>query len=157
MDLKKIIMYFTLQERERRAYGRYEIERRRMESLTDRELHDLYIRLKSTYEYKKTFFTFVGVTFFVSIVSGIWKSFYQFLQNTFTLYAKQTNSLEITKLIWELSFFLVGIFLVVIFVSFIIYLKNLYSIYKQLLLVEELRNSFSCLFLCSELSNQQED
>lgn len=63
MDLRKIIMYFTLQERERRAYGRYEIERKRMESLTDRELHDLYIRLKSTYEYKKTFFTFVGVTF----------------------------------------------------------------------------------------------
>lgn len=142
IDLKKIIMYFTLQERERRAYARYEIERKKMESLTDRELHELYIRLKSMYEYKKKFFTFIGVTFFISIVSGIWEKFYQFLQNTFKLYVKQTHSLEITKLIWELSFFLVGMLLIVLSISFIIYLKNLYSIYRQLLLVEEIRGKY---------------
>lgn len=139
MNFKKIIMYFTLQESERRAYLRYEIERKRLESLTDREVHALYIRLKSTYEYKKNLFAFVGVTFFISIVSGIWRGGYQFFQNTLKLYARQANSLELTKFIWELSFFIVGISLVVIFVSFIIYLKNLNRIYRQLLLVEEIQ------------------
>ncbi|WP_338631838.1 hypothetical protein [Clostridium baratii] len=137
--VRKIVMYFTLQEREKRSYERYEINRKKLESLTDRNLHEKYIKLKSTYEFKKGFFTFFGVTLALSILTGMWKNFYQVFQRTLKLFFYQENSIEATKVILIVYIGIVVTIVIAMFIWIIIYLKNMYRIYEQLLLIEEIR------------------
>lgn len=138
---KKMIMYFTLQERERRAYKRYELNRQRFESLTILQLHERYIKMKSLYEYKKSFLTFFVVTLFLTILTGIWKGFFQYFKQALQLFFNQENSLEVTKVIIVISVFLLVTIVVVMFISIVLYLKNLYRLYEQLMLIEDVREN----------------
>lgn len=137
--LKKLVMYFTLQEREKRLYEHYEINRKELENLSNRKLHAKYIKLKSEYEFKKVFFTFFIVTLFISILMGIWKNFYQFFQKTLKLFFYQENSIEVTKVSLFIYSGIFGIVVIVMFICIIIYLKNMYRIYEYILLIEEIR------------------
>lgn len=137
--LRKIVMYFTLQELEKRSYERYEINRKKLESLTDRKLHEKYIKLKSTYEFKKRFFTFFSLTVALSILTGMWKEFFQVFQGILKLCFYKENSIEATKVILIICIGIVVTIVVTMFMWIIIYLKNMYRVYEQLLVVEEIR------------------
>lgn len=137
---KKIVMYFSLQECEKREYERYEINRRDLESLSSRNLHEKYIRLKSKYEFKKRFFTFFIIIVFFTIITGMCNSFYKFFSKILILFFNQENSIEVTKVILVIYMFILAILVIVMFVCIILYLKNIYRIYEQILLIEEIRN-----------------
>lgn len=136
---RRMVMYFTLQEHEKREYERYEINRQALESLTDRNLHRKYISLKRKYEYKKRFFIVFVITLF-AIITSMYKSFYQFFSKILILIFNQENLMEVTKVILVTCMFILLILIIVIFVCIILYLKNIYRIYEQILLIEEIRN-----------------
>lgn len=136
---KKMIMYCTLQEREKRTYKLYEKNRKYLEALSSWQLHERYISLKSKYEFKKSFSAFLVVTLFLSILGGVWKTFYVLFQKTLTLFLNQENSITTTKVILLISTYILVVLVIVMFICIFLYLKNLYGIYEQLLLIEEIR------------------
>lgn len=141
-SLTELIMYFSLREREKRKYISYEKERTRLELLSIRELSSHYIDAKSKYEYKKNIFSFFLVSILVAGLVDIWKVFYKFLTKAIQISAlNEGNALDITK-VSLIIFTIVFITIVsVIFVLLISYLKSIHSLHKQILLMEEVRNS----------------
>lgn len=135
---RKILMYFTLQEREKRLYDQYERDRRQLEALTEREQHERYVTLKTTLEYRKQVFLFVIAGIVLSSITGLWKSFFDYFKTSIQLYLDNINTLNESKLIWVISSFLVIMAILVLFVSVIIYLRNTYAVYRKLLIVEKI-------------------
>lgn len=82
-NVRKIILYPTFIEREKRLYEKYESERHRVASLTKWQKHELYIRLKTKFEYRKTIISFVLITIFISMIIGACKMFFQFFEKEF--------------------------------------------------------------------------
>ena len=66
-----MLMYFSLQERERRAYFKYLIYRQFIEILSDDELISKHILMKSSYEYRKNIFSFLVITGAFMAITGI--------------------------------------------------------------------------------------
>lgn len=139
-SVRKIILYPTFAEREKRLYEKYESERHRVVSLTKWQQHELYIRLKSKFEYRKTIVSLVLITIFISMITGLCSMFFQFLKRSLNLFLEQVHSLEESQVIWAVSIFLFSVLLLLLSVSILIYIRNTYSIYKELLLVEDVIN-----------------
>lgn len=136
--LKKVILYPTISEREKRLYQKHMIDRRKLESLSIRQKQALSIRLKAEFEYRKTVFNFLVVTLFISAITGVWSMFFDFLKESFTLFVKNIHTLEESKIVWIISIILLVSVFTLMVVSVVIYLRNTYSIYKKLLLLEEI-------------------
>lgn len=134
---KTLLMGFTLQEREKRAYKRYEIYRSKLESLGERALNERYVHLKTTYEYRKQVFLFFVTGLALSAVMGLWKIFFNYFPKILQLYLGNSKSILETQIIWGISSFLVIVSLSVLLVSVLVYLRNTYAIYRKLLIVEE--------------------
>lgn len=86
--LEKVILYFTLSEREKRLYQKYMLDRSVLESLTRKQKQALSIRLKAEFEYRKTICIFLIVSLFILVISGIWTMFFEFLTGRYMLFAK---------------------------------------------------------------------
>ncbi len=138
-SVRKVILYPTLAEREKRLYKKYKMERQRVESLTKWQQHELYIRLKSKFEYRKTIVSLILITIFISIITGLCTMFFKFLKRSLTLFLEQVHTLEESKIIWTISIFLFIVLLFLLSISILIYIRNTYSLYKELLLVEEVK------------------
>lgn len=136
-NFKKIVLYFTLRESDKRLYRSYETERQRLELLSDRELHAQYVKVKSHFELKKTYSTFIVLTLFLSILTGVWKIFFEVIHEIFMLFINEQNSVELTKIILPLTFFLFSIFVLVLLVCTSLYLRNMFRLYGQIMLIEE--------------------
>lgn len=136
---RKILMYFTLQEREKRSYARYENDRSQLESLTEREQHERYVTLKTKLEYRKQVFLFVITGVVLSSITGLWKTFFNYFKTSLQLYLTNVNTLSESKLIWAISSFLMIVAILALFISVIIYLRNTYSIYRKLLIIEKIK------------------
>lgn len=136
--IKKFLQYITLQQREKRYFVRYNQNRKRLEKLPDKELHARYTYLKITFEYRKQVFLFITAGFFVSVISGMWKLFFAYIKKSLELYLGQVNTMEESQLIWGLSSFFIIVCTVLLFLSVTVYLKNTYSIYKELLIIDEI-------------------
>lgn len=139
--IKKCMMHFTYAECNKRIYSQYKIERRKLEALSKDELECRYIDIKSTYEYKKNIFTFLMVTILIVGVTNIWEIFYKFCIKVFHLQMATTQQQEAVMVVVYITIILVVFVTVVIFAFMILYLRSVYRLHKQLLMVEKvLRN-----------------
>lgn len=135
---EKVILYFTLSEREKRLYRKYMMDRSALEILTRKQKQALSIRLKVEFEYRKTICIFLIVSLFILVISGIWTMFFEFLTGRYMLFAKNIYMLEVNKILWIICIFFSIIVFPIMIVLVVIYIRNTYSIYKKLLLLEEI-------------------
>lgn len=68
----RFIMFFSLQERERRAYSRYKQARAQFQQLTSDERFTKQIELQATYEIEKQVKAYFFVGIFFMLVIGSW-------------------------------------------------------------------------------------
>lgn len=136
--LRGVILYSTINEREKRLYQKYMFDRRKIEGLSAKQKQALNIRLKAKFEYRKTVFNFLVVTLFISAITGVWSIFFDFLKESFMLFVENIHTLEESKIVWIISLLLLISVFTLMVVSVVIYLRNTYSIYKKLLLLEEI-------------------
>lgn len=134
--LRKMIMYFTLQEREKRVYESFEKESRFLVALSEEQLYAKYVKVKSVYEFKKTVLTFFMVTLFLSTVTGLWQMFYELLQNSMHIFLNGTHSAEEAQTVIVVSVILFSAILIFLIIFIVLYLKGMHRTYEQLLHVE---------------------
>ncbi|ENM1174076.1 hypothetical protein [Listeria seeligeri] len=138
--VEKIATYITYNERERRKYARYELEMREFEAFSERELSLRYVNLKARYEFRKNIFSFIVGAILLTVLTGVWKSFYNLSVKSLQLfYTNNASSKEDTLVIIACGFMLFAVIGIILLVVIVIYLKELYLMKRLLLMIEEIR------------------
>lgn len=135
---EKVILYFTLSEREKRLYRKYMMDRSALEILTRKQKQALNIRLKSEFEYRKIALKFLIVPLSILVIIGTWSMFFGFSKESSMLFVKNIYMLEEFKTIWIIDNLLFITVFILVTVCVVVYLRNTYFIYKKLLLLEEI-------------------
>lgn len=138
--LKKVkycAIYISFQERKKREYKRYITEADQLRQLSDLELKLEEIRLKSMYEYKRNVLGLFLIAIILAVLTDVWKSFYKFIQHAMKYTSIPVeNSFEIAK-IGVFITAIVAIFVTLVLCIFLInYMKQLYALYRRILLIE---------------------
>ncbi|WP_439443650.1 hypothetical protein ACSMFR_02315 [Listeria aquatica] len=138
--VKKKILSITREEREKKAFARYDIERKRLESLTNRELSSRYVYTKAKYEFRKNIFSlFIGVIL-IALLTGSGKFLYQLAVKSMLVINQGSLHIERDKtvVLGLVSVFFIFIALAILLI-FVVYLRELYFLRKTLLIMEEVR------------------
>jgi hypothetical protein len=134
-------MYYSFQEQRKRELTAYRKKLEYLGSLDNDEINSEYINLKSTYERKKIFLSIFMLSLVISVLMDMWKSFYYVIRNLTEIASSfQENSIEILELGVVLFLILFGFVTVIVLISLFIYINGICEIYKNLLIVEEIRN-----------------
>lgn len=140
--LENYIMFFSLQEREKREYIRYKNEYEKLEKISVSELSSRYVNTKSMHEHKKNVFSFFVVTILMATIMGVWEHIYSFCVKILEMIYLNQGKIENISII---SFIVAsGIFTFMIVLAFIFLIssiKELYILHKKLLIIEEVRNT----------------
>lgn len=140
--IKDCIMYISLQERQKRDLLKYEEKVRQYIDL-DEDRQDLkYINLKTQYEHKKNVLLAFMVAIIVAILTGIWKTFYEFGARALEYIGSIQRISEEYAKIAIIMFFIIVVALSIIFVLIIMaHIHNMRKTYKDLLIIENIREN----------------
>jgi len=142
--IKRWVMYYSFQEQRKRELTAYRKKLEYLGSLDNDEINSEYINLKSTYERKKIFLSIFMLSLVISVLMDMWKSFYYVIRNLTEIASSfQENSIEILELGVVLFLILFGFVTVIVLMSLFLYINRICEIYKDLLIVEEIKNKRS--------------
>lgn len=138
--IKKILLSITREQREKKTFDRYNVERKRLESLPERVLSSRYVYLKSKYEYHKNIFSLFIGTILIGVLTGAGKFSYNLtVKGMQVIYHDSLNvERDKTSILIIVSLFFIFIVIVVLLIL-LIYLRELYLMRKTLLIMEEIR------------------
>ena len=139
--VKRCMMTISFQERRNRDLMRYLHKKKRLGKMKTDELDLEYIHLKSAYEHKKNVLSTYKVSIIVMILMGTWKCFNAFVEKILQYSFKNpSNTADAAKVIAVISAIAVVSITVIIFTVLIVHTRNMYQIYRDLVIVEEIRN-----------------
>ena len=155
---ENFVMSFSFQERKKRELEDYRQEKKRLKNMESDELELEYINVKSEYRNKKNILLVFMILTFMSILIDIWKYFNEFAVRVISMVTSLKSEFETlidtNLLILDISeirsFVAVGVTVIVILVAFaifvistalIMYTKRMRQIYKELLIIEEVRKA----------------
>ncbi|EGO8511478.1 hypothetical protein ELZ39_11350 [Enterococcus faecalis] len=139
--LRLLILYFTYQERKKRQYKEYDKERKKLESLTNRQLDFEYIEVKNNYQYKKNIYSLFLGTLLLATLTKSNSIFYETIHQIGVVYKDVLGTqgeawLRITMIVYiSVSI----IFVLTIFIVIVSYLTSLKNLHKKILLIEEIK------------------
>ena len=139
--IKCCVMYISLQERTKREHERNIEEVKKLRDLSDFELDMEYIKVKSRYEYKRAILGLFLITILLSVLTGVWNAFYEFIQ--LTLKDASTTSVgafEIAKIGFGIAIILSVFITITLCIVLIQYMKQLYTLYRKMLLIEMIKD-----------------
>ncbi len=139
--IKCCVMYISLQERTKREHERNIEEVKKLRDLSDFELDMEYIKVKSRYEYKRAILGLFLITILLSVLTGVWNAFYEFIQLTLK-YASTTSvgAFEIAKIGFGIAIILSVFITITLCIVLIQYMKQLYTLYRKMLLIEMIKD-----------------
>lgn len=135
-----VIMYFSFQERKKREYRLDKMKYEQLKSMTDEQLTFEYINTKTKYEYKKNVFTLFLITIVLSVIMNVWKYFFNFLNKALQFASMyQENVIDVMKIGFIIAIIIVLSIKMVILMILLVSIRQLYLLYKYLLLIKEIR------------------
>lgn len=141
LRFKRCVMSLSFQERKERELMRYRQEVIRLKSLDDDELDLQYINLKSQYEYKKNIWLIVMLTIIISILMDVWKYFYNFIGKIQQLVIlSQRDNIGTVRVVFVITVILIIFITILILGMLVLYMRKMHRTYKNLIVVEEIRN-----------------
>ena len=137
------LMYFSRQEREKRAYYKYTKKRLRLEKLSINQLKYQQITLKSKYEYKKNIYAIFLGAILLSILIGSWRTLFSLAEKIIQYTSLQNNADSFLIKGWTIIvvlFFITATLLIII--AALSFMRTLYRINEELLMVEEVLKDY---------------
>lgn len=132
------IMYFSFKERKKREYKDFENTIKELEKLSTKELEAEYIDIKAKYEYKKISSLIFGIIILL-ILNQIFKFFHYIFENSLKLLNLKGNYTEMGKIMIILVITFSAILIILTLIFFVNSIRNLKSIYKNLLIIKFVR------------------
>lgn len=127
---------YSHDEKERCSFEKYLKERTHYEEMSDNQLNEHYIANKTKYEYKKMLLTLCGITIFLTIFFGIWNTFFDISMKILEFSINESSNVQLPSIIFFISVFLVITIAVILFLLLISYIRNIYIVYRKMLLIE---------------------
>lgn len=127
---------YSHDEKERCSFEKYLKERVHYEEMSDNQLNEHYIANKTKYEYKKIVLTLCGITIFLTIFFGIWDTFLEISMKILEFSIKENSNAQLSGVVFFISVFLVITIAVILFLLLISYIRNIYIVYRRVLLIE---------------------
>ena len=141
--LQNWLMYFSLQEREKRAYLRYKNERVLLETLAEGELIARYIDTKARYAHKRNMLLLFAVM--VLMPNNLWSALYSVasmalpVMNVEPLHLEGIALEELAGVWLFLMLVLLAFIAALILIPLISGLAQLRSLHRRMLLLEEMK------------------
>lgn len=135
---KHFVMSFSFKQRRAKELIRYRNRIHQIENMESDEIDFEYIRLKSKYEYKKSVLTIFMITIILSIWMNLWKAFFVFIEKNL-YYVSTMKGCEITKIGVVIFVNVLALSIILILIIMITYMKDIYIIRKELMIVEMIR------------------
>lgn len=141
--ISKWLLYFSRQEREKRAYQLYTKKRIRLEKLSMDQLGFLRISLKANYDYQRNkYAAFLG-TILLGILTGAWRALLHLAEKVIRYASVEVDADPFFIQSWTIIiviFFITATLLV--FVAILGFTKSLYHVHKELLIVEDILKEY---------------
>lgn len=140
--IKRYVMSFSFNERRNRELSNYKKRVLDLKNMEPDELDFEYVALKSEYGQKKSVLTIFIISIALSILMNVWKYFFIFIEKALQYAASfESGSKETVKLSFVIISFMAVLITFVILFILITYMKEIYKIQKELLIVEVVRNT----------------
>ena len=137
--LKKYLMCYSLQEREKRSIERSKKEFHVLNKFTVSELTLLLIEYKAKYERKKNMFSFFTITALLSLLATIFSFFYGAFKNLLIITKSVANSNfnDINTILIAVAIIIALILLIIVILVYS-QLQSIEFIHKKVLMIEEI-------------------
>lgn len=137
--IKKYLLYFSLEESEKRILSAYKEEFAITRNLSSEELNSLSIEYKTRYERKKSIFSLFLITVALAALTAICSSFYAFLKYMLPLItSNSTHDINIAKTMIIIFIIVLGTIVIAIFGIVNAYLQSLQFLHKKILIIDEI-------------------
>lgn len=139
---KGYVMSFSYRERRAKKLADYKRRVSELKGMERDEIDFEYVNLKSACEHKKSVLTIFIISIALAMLMNVWEKFFLFVEKTLTYAASfQDSEIEVAKISFIISV-IVAVFLTVIILYVLFnYMKEIKQIQKELLIIEEVRNT----------------
>lgn len=139
---KSCVMSFSYRERRAKKLVEYKNRVCELKNMERDELDFEYINLKAECEHKKSVLTIFIISIVLAMLMNIWEKFFLFIEKALTYAASvQGNGIEIAKISFVISIILAISLTVIILYILFTYMKEIKQIQKELMIIEEVRNT----------------
>lgn len=141
---KDFVMSISFKERRKRELLKYRKRVHDLKRMDSDEIDFEYISLKSEYEHKKSSLTILIITIALAVLMNVWKYFFAFVEKALYYAASFKGSeIEIAKVSIAISIIVTVVTTFAILIILITYMKEIYRIQKELMIVETVREKRS--------------
>lgn len=131
----------SYREREKRKLKLYQIKREKYINISADELEMNYIQILSRYENKKITLLAVMSTIFISILSNVWKYFFQMIKELMVYICKNAGNAEPAKTAILVTVALAAVLLCIMIIIIISFLYNMRIITEEKIIIERIVNN----------------
>lgn len=139
---KSCVMSFSYKERRAKKLADYRRRVTELKSMERDELDFEYVNLKSACEHKKSVLTIFIISIALAMLMNVWEKFFLFLEKALIYAASFKGSeIEVAKISFVISIIVAVFLTVVILYILFTYMKEIKQIQKELMIIEEIRNT----------------
>jgi len=139
--IRRCVMSISFQERKKRELIYYKKEVGRLQNMEADAMDLEYINLKTEYEHRKNVLSIFMLTILISVLMDVWQYFYAIVEKIIQYTASyQGNETEAMKIVFMICMMIVVFITVIIVAILILYTRRMHRIYKNLMIIAEIRN-----------------
>lgn len=139
---KQAVMYFSAKEKKKRVLFCERDKYMHLKMISDLDLKLEYINVKANYEYKKNILVLFLILVILAIIK-IWRYFDSFLRQIAQFSSSyQGEALEAVKVGFIIALIVIVGITFLIIVLLVMYIKQMYCLHKELLMIEEIRKEY---------------
>lgn len=138
---KKWVMSFSLQERKKRDLICYRKKLARLHDMCDDEIALEYVTKKTELDHQKRTLSIFILSIFVSILMGIWKYFFVFVQKLIQYTDGKANAIQTAEVAVIYGIFILGVVTFLVLSVVKTCTKRIRTLYRDVLIIEEVRKN----------------
>jgi hypothetical protein len=144
--IKEFVILIDFEKRRKRKLAAYKKEIEYFRKMNDDEISYEYVCAKTEYHHRKNILWVLVTATLVSMLTGLWRRFLEFIKNAAEFYYKNSSSVEVTNDIDIIRIvticFIMAVLTITVFLFYILidHIKSLNKIYKKLITIEEIRD-----------------
>lgn len=139
---KSYVMSFSYRERRAKKLADYKRRVSELKRMERDEIDFEYINLKSACEHKKSVLTIFIISIALAMLMNVWEKFFLFVEKALKYAASfQDSEIEVAKISFVISVITAVLLTVIILSVLFNYMKEIKQIQKELMIIEEVRNT----------------
>ena len=134
--ITKYLQKYSYSARRKRDLVQFHDRIQELKNMDKEELDFEYINVKTEYEHQKNMFSLFVITMLVSILTNMWKAFFDFMRKALEYSAAQVDSEIIAQVSFEISAIVLVAIMFIILCALLERTKVITTLQRKLLIIE---------------------